>query len=166
MGIVIPFPKLQNAITIYDVANYFLAKENMNHKKLQKLCYYAYVWHYTFYEERLFEERFQAWIHGPVAPSLYKKYSHFSWKEIEATEFVSPAILENENVLGLLKEVYENYEELTGEELEFLSQEEEPWLEARKGLASHEACHNWLQDEVIYHFYDLQFQENQKENTL
>lgn len=28
-------------LNIFDVANWFLSKEEMTHKKLQKLCYYA-----------------------------------------------------------------------------------------------------------------------------
>ena len=37
-----------------DVAEYFLTKEKMSNKKLQKLCYYAQAWHYAFYDKGLF----------------------------------------------------------------------------------------------------------------
>ena len=54
----------------------------MTHKKLQKLCYYAYSWFIYMenddienIENRLFEEKFQAWVHGPVNYELYLKYS-------------------------------------------------------------------------------------------
>ena len=32
---------------ITDVANWFLLKEDMSHKKIQKLCYYAEAWSET-----------------------------------------------------------------------------------------------------------------------
>ena len=31
-------------VTVFDVAQWFLAKESMTHKKLQKLIYYYYAW--------------------------------------------------------------------------------------------------------------------------
>ena len=38
-------------LTIFDVANYFRSKEEMTHKKLQKLVYYAYAWYIALYNE-------------------------------------------------------------------------------------------------------------------
>jgi hypothetical protein len=48
------------ATTVFDVAKGFLTIHSMDHKKLQKLCYYAYAWHLGLYNRRLFNERFQA----------------------------------------------------------------------------------------------------------
>ena len=52
--------------SIFEVARFFLTKESMTHLKLQKLCYYAQAWYLTIYGQRLFNEEFQAWLHGPV----------------------------------------------------------------------------------------------------
>ena len=30
--------------SVFEIANWFLLKESMSHKKLQKLCYYAQAW--------------------------------------------------------------------------------------------------------------------------
>ena len=43
---------------------------NITHSKLQKLLYYCQAWHYTIFNEVLFDERIEAWTHGPVVPSL------------------------------------------------------------------------------------------------
>jgi uncharacterized phage-associated protein len=41
----------------------------------------------ALYGDPLFEEDFQAWIHGPVIPVLYQKYKSFGWQPIlEDTE--------------------------------------------------------------------------------
>jgi len=56
--------------TVYDLANWFLNKSRMSHKKLQKLCYYAVAWHYTLYDSKLvLDDEFEAWVHGPVSTS-------------------------------------------------------------------------------------------------
>ena len=64
---------------VFDVANWFISKGDISPKKLQKLVYYAYAWYLTFMNDsdnelnnRLFEDRAEAWIHGPVFPKLYR----------------------------------------------------------------------------------------------
>ena len=69
-------------ITIFCVADWFLSIESMTHKKLQKLCYYAQSWHLALLNKRLFNDKFQAWVHGPVNNDLYKKYSSYGWNLI------------------------------------------------------------------------------------
>jgi uncharacterized phage-associated protein len=74
-------------VSPFEVANYFiwLANETgsfLSNLKLQKLVYYAQAWHLALEESPLFEEDFEAWIHGPVLPTLYQKYESFSWKPI------------------------------------------------------------------------------------
>lgn len=73
-----------NKLTVFDVANFFRSKEEMSHKKLQKLVYYAYAWYIALknenkdnLENKLFYNcHFEAWIHGPVCPKLYIEYSN------------------------------------------------------------------------------------------
>ncbi|MFP5528706.1 Panacea domain-containing protein, partial [Peptococcus simiae] len=53
--------------SVIDVANWFLSKDSMTHKKIQKLCYYAQAWYCALYDGTpLFKEEIQAWVHGPV----------------------------------------------------------------------------------------------------
>ena len=59
---------------ILDVARTFLYMDSMSHKKLQKLCYYAQAWYVTIKNKPLFEDDIEAWVHGPVVPSLYSQY--------------------------------------------------------------------------------------------
>ncbi|WP_027631545.1 hypothetical protein [Clostridium hydrogeniformans] len=49
-------------IDIFDVSNYFLSVLPMTHKKLQKMCYYAYAWYYIQFDNG----RFETWIHDQV----------------------------------------------------------------------------------------------------
>jgi len=43
----------QQQYDINTVANWFLNKYSMSHKKLQKLCYYAEAWHQALYNSPL-----------------------------------------------------------------------------------------------------------------
>jgi hypothetical protein len=65
---------------ILDIACWFLHKEAMSHRKLQKLCYYAQAWFFTLENIRLTDAIFEAWIHGPVSPSLYQHFKKYGCK--------------------------------------------------------------------------------------
>ena len=43
----------------------------ISHKKLQKLVYLVYAFYYYFNDKKLFDEKFEAWPHGPVCRELY-----------------------------------------------------------------------------------------------
>ena len=62
--------KEKGKYSVFDVANWFLMKGDMTHKKLQKLCYYAQAWAYALKGYRLEDTDYQAWVHGPVSPAL------------------------------------------------------------------------------------------------
>ena len=58
--------------SIFDVSEWFLSKESMTPKKLQKLSYYFEAWCHALFNRSLINDtRFEAWIHGPVSPELY-----------------------------------------------------------------------------------------------
>ena len=43
----------------------------ISHKKLQKLVYLVYAFYYYLNDKKLFDEKFEAWPHGPVCRELY-----------------------------------------------------------------------------------------------
>lgn len=79
-----------NAVTI---SEFFLSKRGLTPKKIQKLVYYAYAWFIALnnqnsddIENTLFNEQPEAWIHGPVFPSLYRQYKSSGWNEVPQTK--------------------------------------------------------------------------------
>lgn len=52
---------------------------NITHSKLQKLLYYCQAWHYTIFNEVLFDERIEAWAHGPVVPSQFSRFNNIDF---------------------------------------------------------------------------------------
>lgn len=119
------------------VADYIVNKLNkrnimITHLKLQKLLYFCQKEFLKRYDMPLFNEDFEAWIHGPVLPIIYKEYAKFGWDNIPAPRF--PLFPLNKNEKETIKFVLEKYQNFSGKELENLTHQEYSWIEARKGL--------------------------------
>lgn len=137
--------------SVYDVANWFLLKGEMTHKKLQKLCYYAQAWCYALKGYRFMDTDFQAWVHGPVSPALWERFKVFGYDPIRIKGSVKN-VIEPEDV-GLLEDVWETYGEETGNSLESLTHREEPWIEARRGYEPDERCSVVISPETMAKYY-------------
>ena len=142
------------------VAQWFLFNMSVSNKKLQKLCYYAYCWFIVFNNDveaieegrilTLCEDKFQAWIHGPVCPRLYYKYKENGWMDIPRSER-KPQL--PQEIEALLKQVLDAYGGFTADELENLSHSETPWKNARIGVEAGEACTEEISTSDILLYY-------------
>ena len=137
--------------SIFDIADWFLHKQNMTHKKLQKLCYYAQAWCYALKNFRLINSDFQAWVHGPVSPVLYERFKGFGYETITMKSNFNMKIEEDD--LKLLEDVWDTYGEKTGNALEALSHREIPWIEARRGYSDTEKCTVVISPESMKKYY-------------
>lgn len=144
---------------VREVASWFLSRENMTHKKLQKLCYYAQAWHCALFDEPLFQEDIQAWVHGPVIVSLYREYSKYKWDLIPSEKV--PAVSEDAEMV--LEAVYNTYGGFTGDQLENLTHSEDPWIEARKGLEPWESSNNVISITSMKDYYGRKYEEAQND---
>ncbi len=124
--------------SIFDIADWFLSKDAMTQKKLQKLCYYAQAWGYALKGYRLEDTDYQAWIQGPVSPALWERFKAFGYDTIQMKDKRNTPF-EKED-LKLLEDVWDTYGDNTGSALEILTHRELPWIEARKGYGLHEKC--------------------------
>lgn len=162
LGKIYLFKKVSNMnkpiTTVSDVAKAFLNMESMTPKKLQKLCYYAYGWYLAIEKKPLFQNQFEAWIHGPVDPGLYTEYKEYGWNEIEKQKTLPKDILDNPELMEFLEEVFESYGHLDGNQLEYLTHRETPWKEARKGLKPYESSKNLITDDTIMEFFSKELQ--------
>ncbi len=114
------------------------------------MVYYAQAWHLAIKGTPLFEEDFQAWVHGPVIPELFDRYKHFSWKPI--IEDVQPPNLPKET-MEFLGEVAEEYFACDAYELERMTHIEDPWVYPRKGLRMDAASNAVITKESMKNFY-------------
>lgn len=139
---------------MYDVekiANWFLSKESMTHKKLQKLCYYAQAWYATLHEgEKLIDGEFEAWIHGPVNRKLYNIFSIYGWNPIPVCE-EKPEF--EKNIEEFLEVIYSSFGKFDGDYLEAMTHSELPWKEARGCCEPDEACCEVIPLESMVKYY-------------
>lgn len=137
--------------SIFEIAEWFLNKENMTHKKLQKLCYYAYAWYYALKSKTLCHDtRFEAWVHGPVSHPLYRYFAGNGWDELlpsDNTPFIDSQTTE------VLESVWETYGSLTGNALEALTHQEPPWQKARLGLLANAPSREPIKESDMMDYY-------------
>lgn len=153
--------KIRNVVSdVNTIANYFLSEESMSPKKLQKICYYAYSWYLTLYDKCLFDDgKFQAWVHGPVNPKLYDKYKGYGWREIPTND---KPVLDDE-LKDFLETILNTFSEFNGDQLENMTHNETPWIEARVGLEPEMPSNNVISDETIKLFYSRLKEKGQVE---
>lgn len=124
-------------ITSSIVADFFLTKEALTQKKVQKLVYYAYAWFITLNNQDandiknvLFNEVPEAWMHGPVFPELYQKLKNYGWHEIPKNN--NKIEFENDELEPFLNVIWKKFGKFSADELEFMTHQESPWQKARR----------------------------------
>jgi uncharacterized phage-associated protein len=148
-------------LTCFDVATFFIHLANVtgsyiSNLKLQKLVYYAQAWYLAIYDTPLFEEEFEAWVHGPVIPVLYREYKDFGWKPIQQ-DVEEPKL--PENIQDFLDEVAEVYFGCDAYELERMTHQETPWIQARGFLPMDTPCNQIISQESMREYYKVRAEE-------
>lgn len=127
---------MQAEKNVFDVASYLLSEVGtITSMKLQKLCYYAQAWSLVFDSKPLFNERIEAWANGPVCPTLYE--AHRGRFEVSADLLADKKIGIDftEEEKETLAEVVRFYGNKSPYWLSELTHAEDPWKNARAGLA-------------------------------
>lgn len=143
-------------ITTHDsVADFFISFAQIHgdcitNLKLQKLVYYAQAWHLAIFDAPLFEEEFQAWVHGPVCPPLYARFRDYRWNPI-SLDIEEPKI--SLDAKKYLTEVCEAYGQYSGYQLEQMTHTEAPWIEARGGIPLDEASTSIIAKQAMREYY-------------
>ena len=125
--------KERNIVSAKDVAAEIMRLAGpMTAMKLQKLVYYCQAWSLVWDELPFFNEQIEAWANGPIVPELYK--IHRGQFEITKWEQGDPSKMkpyQKETIQSVLK----FYGDKTGQWLSELTHQEDPWKNAREGLA-------------------------------
>lgn len=144
---------------IQSVAKWFLKKDSMTLKRLQKLCYYAQAWYFTLKGKKLANTEFEAWVHGPVSRDLWNDYkSLYSEGLYMADISVDTVGSQYEDIsdlddIELLDMVWDTYGDLTGNALEALTHTEAPWQKARAGYKPSDSCNKEISLDDMKEYY-------------
>ena len=123
---------------------------DVSNLKLQKLLYYAQAWNLALTEEPLFSDTCEAWVHGPVVARVFGEYKSNRWAPI--SDPLGP-IVGDFGITAHIDSVLEAYGDLGATQLERLTHQERPWLEARAGLAPDEPSRNPISMKSMKEFY-------------
>lgn len=143
---------------IEDVINWYLSKSPMSPKKLQKILYYAYAWTLTIkndsvdrLDNKLFEAEIEAWVHGPVIEKVYRRYRDRGFNDIP--QYIDEIPTFDEETEDILQQVWDEYGDYTGNQLESITHQEDPWIVAREGYQPLDRCNEIITDESIFQYY-------------
>ena len=121
-------------------------KDDLSNLRLQKLLYYIQGTSFAFMDNPIFNDRCEAWAHGPVFRNIYQHYKNESF----APEFGD--LLSNDEkkfVDGVLC-VFGRYD---GDTLAEFTHSEPPWLETRGELAPNERSEKEIPLELISSYF-------------
>ena len=141
---------------IFDTAKYILQQHgSMSSMKLQKLCYYAQVWSLVWDDAPLFDEDFQAWATGSVCPELFFKifFKIRNKPLVNINDITGEEGNLTDNQKDTIDKVLEHYGSHTAQWLSQLTQIEDPWKIARKGVPSGVGCDNIITKESMAMYY-------------
>ncbi len=134
----------------------------LNVIKLQKLLFLIQAWHMAFFNgEELFEEPFEAWVHGPVNRVIHQRFNHLKsnlfsplgpedlyFGTLEAhRRALAPAELEH---IDLVLDAYGDY---SAYQLERILKEQSPWLDARGRLDPEEKGSGPISRDLVHHYF-------------
>ena len=129
-------PKLLSVISFV-----FTELKEVTPLMLQKLLYYIQGIYYALYDHLIFEERCEAWVHGPVYRNVYVLFKDFKYNPIDDARFsllkgwdAELSLCEKE----VIRTVLNTFGLYSGKVLEMITHKEEPWSEARRGYVSND----------------------------
>lgn len=118
--------------------------------KFQKLMYYCQAWHLAWDGEALFPDRIEAWANGPVVRTLYNehrgRYQLTAWPKGDPNR-LTPSQIET------IEAVLDYYGKRTGPWLSQLTHREDPWRNARRGLAPGERGDHEITKAAMAEYY-------------
>lgn len=122
-------------VTARNIADYFLSKTidqedaKITNLKLQKLLYYAQGFHLALFEDQLFDEKIEAWMHGPVCVDIYHQFKEHGANIIpcDNCEKDFEKVL-NSDQIELLDEIYDVFGQYSGWKLRDMTHEEPTWI--------------------------------------
>lgn len=161
----INLPEKDQVDKVLQIADCFVekSKENITPLKLQKLMYYFHAWSLVFFKP-IIDEKFEAWVHGPVLPTLYFYYKDYGAENIKYSGLCN-TFSEDENVANLVDSVYLAYGKYTAIFIKELTHIEDPWKVSRENLDQNERTNNIIENDIIKKYY-LEEKDKYKIETI
>lgn len=137
-------------VSAKDVAAYILQKlGSMTTMKLQKLLYYCQAWSLVWDEEPLFHEGIEAWANGPVVREVFEEHRNMFTIDRASGDPTKLSAKQKESIDSVLS----FYGEKSSQWLSDLTHLEDPWKNARVGLAPGERSNKIISPAAMMEYY-------------
>lgn len=128
----------------------------MSHERLELLTYYCQAQYLSTTSIQLFPNSFQAWKNGPVCLELFN-ICYLTQDEVSENNIIfSPIELYktfNRSQLRVVYAVCEALKDYTTQDLAARARSELPWVDARRGVDTDNACDTELSHKIIHDYY-------------
>lgn len=154
---------------INQIINYILINlDEVTPLALEKILYFCNGVNYAINGKCLFEERCQAWQHGPVYPEVYDKYKKYGYKPIDKGIYSTHGCMQSlllEEEISVIDIVLQTFGLYSPKTLEKISHMQTPWLEKRVGYDDKEPGNQIIDEKSIQKFY-IENNLNSKDNIM
>lgn len=128
----------------------------MSHERLELLTYYCQAQYLSTTSLQLFPNSFQAWKNGPVCLELFN-ICYLTQDEVSENNIIfSPVELYKTFNCSQLRVVYavcDALKDYTTQDLAARARSELPWVDARRGVNTNNACDTELSHKIIHDYY-------------
>lgn len=129
----------------------------LTHLRLQKLLYYCQGWSLGLRGKPLFNERIEAWAHGPVVPEVYEtlcpfKADPFTVESKDGDDKIDFALDDDER--EFIGDVWDSYQSYSALKLREMTHKEDPWVNARKGYGPADRCNVEITKEALKEYFE------------
>ena len=128
----------------------------MSHERLELLTYYCQAQYLSTTSLQLFPNSFQAWKNGPVCLELFN-ICYLTQDEVSENNIIfSPIELYKSFNCSQLRVVYavcDALKDYTTQDLAARARSELPWVDARRGVDTNNACDTELSHKIIHDYY-------------
>lgn len=140
----------ERMLNAQDVAEYFLSLSDeesgdyISNLKLQKLVYLAQGCNLAVFDKPLFNDRIEAWLHGPVVRELYNNYKQHGAYGIPSVKVDLHKY--PEGAKELLNEVYKEFGQYSAYRLRDITHKHTPWMNAQSPTGNREIPREDMRD--------------------
>jgi uncharacterized phage-associated protein len=141
---------MMRPVSAKDVAAYILERMGpMTTMKLQKLLYYCQAWSLVWDEKPLFHEQVEAWANGPVVREVFNEHRNMFTIDRASGDHSKLSSIQKETIDSVLS----YYGDKPSQWLSDLTHMEDPWKNARAGLAPGERSNRVISHASMMEYY-------------
>ncbi len=126
--------------------------EQLTHLQLQKLLYYVQGWHLASVGKPLFDDRIEAWVHGPVVKEVWPAFCDHKYQHIP-TECAGQVVELPKSEREAIGSVWTYYKQFSANKLRDMTHKEPPWVKARGSLHPSVRCDREISQESMREYF-------------